>query len=179
MTKEIKLLLRSTLAVLVAVVGCLALTTPQAVAINGPSAGVKLNAGANADTRAVAAADPQAAQAAAVECGTGYELRYAERLPTAENRLGTLFSYTKMTGSRWDACAIFDNNTGATKYMKLKICPNTVGGACAQDEGNFSQYAGPVHLTNAMCGDITAIMKNTSSSSTSLINAIRGATACN
>ncbi|MFE4370167.1 hypothetical protein ACFRMN_18380 [Streptomyces sp. NPDC056835] len=178
MTKKLKHLPRAAVATFVAVVGCLALTTPQAVATDaGP--GITFTADASAETKAVAAAESEAAQIAAVECGTGYELRWAERLPTATNRLGTLFSYAKLTGSRWDACAVFDNNTGGTKYMKLKICPNTVGGACAQDEGNFSQYAGPVRLTNAMCGDITAIMKNTSSSSTALVDAVRGATPCN
>ncbi|MFJ1600534.1 hypothetical protein [Streptomyces sp. NPDC088261] len=168
----------SAFATAAAIAGILGLASPQAVAVERTPAAVTFAAGASAETRAIVAVNPKEAAAAAVECGAGYELNFAERLPDA-SRSGTLFSYTKLTGSRWDACAVFENNTTSAKYMKLKICPSTIGGTCAQDEGTFSSYAGPVHLTNAMCGNITALMKSSSSSSSYIINAVRGATPCN
>ncbi len=131
--------------------------------------GVAIAATADSGTREIAQASPQAVTATANLCGTGYYLQYAEQLPTAEQRLGTIFTYQKNVAP-WSTCAIFDNNTGTTKWMKLKLCPNSLSGTCAVDEGNFSQYAGPVRLTDGWCSRVTALMKNTSSSSTYLIN---------
>jgi hypothetical protein len=178
MPKGTKLTARSVLATFLALAGCTVLTAPQAAWASGSSVSITFTAQASAETRAVAATDPEDVHAAAVECGSGYELYYAERLPTADNRLGTLWIYNKLSGSTWSACAIFDNNTTSAKYMKLKICPDEIAGTCSEDAGNFSSYAGPVHLTDAQCGTVTALMKNTSSSTTYLINAVRGATPC-
>ncbi|MET7782727.1 hypothetical protein ABZT28_44680 [Streptomyces sp. NPDC005388] len=63
--------------------------------------------------------------------------------------------------------------------MKLKLCSNYTAEGCASDEGNFSQYAGPVYRAHGGCGTVTALMKNTSSSSTYLVNAVRDSTNCN
>ncbi|KOU37214.1 hypothetical protein [Streptomyces sp. WM6368] len=136
-------------------------TAPQAYAVGAvPAGGVRISDRADAAARAVAAAQPVAAAATANLCGAGYELTFAEQLPDSR-RLGTLFTYRKAgTGS----CAVFDNNLGTAKYMKLKLCetkgrPAGTPQVCSTDEGNFSQYAGPVRV-NDVCGEVTAIMKS-------------------
>jgi hypothetical protein len=63
--------------------------------------------------------------------------------------------------------------------MKLKLCSNYTAEGCASDEGNFSEYAGPVYRTHGGCGTVTALMKNSSSSSAYLVNAVRDSTNCN
>ncbi|MEV7567719.1 hypothetical protein [Streptomyces tanashiensis] len=131
--------------------------------------GVPVSATADSATRAIAQASPEAVTATSNLCGSGYYLIYAEQLPTPEQRLGTIFSYRKNVAP-WNACAIFDNNTGSAKWMKLKLCPNATGATCDVDEGLFSQYAGPVRVADGMCARVTALMKNSSSSTTYLIN---------
>ncbi|CAM5707188.1 hypothetical protein [Streptomyces purpurascens] len=116
----------------------------------------------DAQTRAVAAENPAAVRATASLCGSGYELENAERLPDAR-RFGTLFTYTKHTTSKDGACAVFDNNLGTAKKMKLKLCPNLTDAPCKVDEGTFSQYAGPVKYEttgrdSVDCAEVTAIM---------------------
>lgn len=169
--------LRVTMAA--AAIAALGLTAPQASAADTTTAAdVEFSPRADAATRAIAVQDPQAVQASATLCGTGYALVYAERLPESTDRKGTLFTYTKGTTN---ACAVFDNNTASTKYMKLKLCDNRVNGVCNTDEGNFSQYAGPVRITSNYigCSKVTAIMKYSSTSSTALIDRVTYATPCN
>ncbi|MYS94883.1 MULTISPECIES: hypothetical protein [Streptomyces] len=129
-----------------------------------PGTGVQFSeAGArNPQTRAAAAEDLAAVRATASLCGSGYELERAERLPD-ERRFGTLFTYTKHTTGRHGACAVFDNNLGTAKKMKLKLCPNKTDVPCKVDEGTFSQYAGPVKYEttgsdSVDCASVTAIM---------------------
>jgi hypothetical protein len=131
-------------------------------------AGVPISPTATGTTRTIAASDPQAVQATSNLCGSGYYLQYAEQLPD-ERRWGTLFTYQKNVAP-FNSCAIFDNNLGTTKYMKLKLCPNDLSKPCSVDEGNFSQYAGPVRVTDGLCAKVTAIMKNSKTSTTALIN---------
>ncbi|MER6624633.1 hypothetical protein [Streptomyces sp. NPDC000931] len=148
--------------------------TPQALAegqaslstnmlVPGTSVKFSENGARDAQTRAIAAEDPGAVRATATLCGSGYELEGAEQLPDAR-RFGTLFTYTRSTTSMVGACAVFDNNLGTAKHMKLKLCPNKTGVACKVDEGNFSQYAGPVkgegnHDSGwGDCSRVTAIM---------------------
>ncbi|MGW2637456.1 hypothetical protein [Streptomyces sp. NPDC001348] len=120
-------------------------TAPQALAQESTPAPAKASSTvvaptANAHTRAIAAAHPEAVRAAATLCGSGYTLARAEQLPDSR-RFGTLFTYAKYTvGGTDGACAVFDNNTGARKHMKLKLCWTT----CKTDEGTYSEYAGPV-----------------------------------
>ena len=104
-------------------------------------------------------------------CGSGYELYSAERLPD-ERRFGTLFIYVKGgTGPKNYACTLFDNNLDGARHMKLKICENKISSPrCQTDEGNFTQYAGPVRMDN--CPKITAVMKN--SNGVAIIDAVRG-----
>ncbi|WP_406278140.1 hypothetical protein OHT93_36455 [Streptomyces sp. NBC_00191] len=163
--------------ILLLVVSLLFMGVPQAAADSG-SKPLLFSPEANAPTRAVAAADPAAAAAAANVCGAGYTLYYAERLPD-ERRFGTLFIYTKPgAAENQPVCAIFDNNTGVAKYMKIKLCSNWIADGCTQDSGTFSQYAGPVYQKRGGCGKVTAIMTNSASSSTALIDAVRSTTAC-
>ncbi len=172
------------------------LTAPQASAgeAAAPAAGPALAPavaevvapGADAQTRALAAAHPRQVEAMASLCGDAYTLRYAEQLPYEGNRLGTLFLYGRglKEAPYWRGCQLFDNNTGSTKYMKLKVCENKVSNPdCVVDAGDFSQYAGPVRTRLAwdypQCAKVTAIMKNSKGSDTALIDRQISAGSCN
>jgi hypothetical protein len=171
--------LKTALAAAAATVGILGLTAPQVAAADQSTPSI--SAKADKATRAVASANPAGVVAAATVCGTGYDLYRAAMLPDA-SRKGTLFVYVKGDNpSSNDAptCAILDNNTGSAKWMKLKLCSNYTAEGCASDEGNFSEYAGPVYRAHGGCGTVTALMKNTSSSSTYIINAVQDTTNCN
>lgn len=72
-----------------------------------------------------------------------------------------MFTYTKyVTGGADGACAVFDNNLGAKKHMKLKLCWTT----CVVDEGSFLEYAGPVKYESSdshfdpACAVVNALM---------------------
>jgi hypothetical protein len=152
-------------AILRAAVAALALfsavlVAPQAVAADTPN--VPISRDADAVTRAIAQADRSAAAAAANVCGTGYTLRKGIPLPLGTDpdlRLATLFSYEN--GGK--GCVILDNNVGASRYMYLRVC-KTGGTACDPDEGNFSEYAGPVYVSSFACAPVTAKMGRTSTS---------------
>ncbi|WP_326799030.1 hypothetical protein OG946_29690 [Streptomyces sp. NBC_01808] len=140
---------------------------------------------ADEETRRIAAEDPQAVQTMATRCGDGYNVIGAEQLPYDGYRLGTLFRYSKKTsGGNWRYCMIFDNNTGSTKYMRLRTCEYTLENPeCRTDQGDFSQYAGPVytglHWKYPQCSKVVAIMKNSKDSDKALIDAVRTANTCN
>ncbi|MQY38322.1 hypothetical protein SRB17_63350 [Streptomyces sp. RB17] len=163
------------------------LAAPQALAqdsrpvsekVPGTSVEFSPSAARDAQTRALAAADPAAVRAGGLLCGSGYKLASVEPLPDSR-RFGTLFTYIKevtapaMSG----ACAVFDNNLGAKKHMKLKLCWTT----CKTDEGSFSDYAGPVkYESNAdtfqpRCAMVTALMWE---GSVAIINRERHVDAC-
>ncbi|MCT9104117.1 hypothetical protein N4G69_00425 [Streptomyces mirabilis] len=145
------------------------LTAPQALAQESkpvpekvPGTNVEFSPSAARDlqTRALAAADPAAVQAGGLLCGSGYKLSFAEALPDSR-RFGTLFTYTKyVAGGTNGACALFDNNLGAKKHMKLKLCWTT----CKVDEGSFLDYAGPVKYESSnssfdpACAVVNALM---------------------
>lgn len=107
-------------------------------------AGVPIASAATAETREIAASSAQAVQTTSSLCGSGFYLQYAERLPD-ERRWGTLYTYQR-NYSPFETCAVFDNNLGTRKYMKLKLCPYELAKPCSVDEGYFTQYAGPVRL---------------------------------
>lgn len=162
-----------------ATVGILGLTAPQVAAADGPVPSIA--AKADIHTRSIAAANPAPAAAAETVCGAGYKLYQAEMLPD-QSRKATLFVYIKgdnPASNDTPTCAILDNNTGGTKWMKIKLCSNYTAEGCDSDSGNFSEYAGPVYRKHGGCGTVTALMKNTSSSSTYIVNAVRDATNCN
>ncbi|MEV5880485.1 hypothetical protein AB0L75_41175 [Streptomyces sp. NPDC052101] len=124
------------------------LAAPQALAQDSkpspemvPGTNVEFSPSAAHDpqTRARAAADPAAVQAGGLLCGSGYRLSFVDPLPDSR-RFGTLFTYFKEVRGGNGACAVFDNNLGSKKHMKLKLCWTT----CKVDEGSFSDYAGPV-----------------------------------
>ncbi|WP_308315408.1 hypothetical protein [Streptomyces sp. ISL-100] len=159
------------------------LTAPQVSAAEGPSAsGVAISPTASKATRTIAAAQTEAVRATSNLCGSTYVLQSAERLPDAR-RFGTLFTYTRGNAGYTGACAVFDNNTGTAKYMKLKLCTNRTEPRCDTDEGTFSQYAGPVTITGThseiFCSKSTAIMKSTKTSTAALIDRVDYATPCN
>ncbi|MDH2391642.1 hypothetical protein QCN29_23250 [Streptomyces sp. HNM0663] len=131
-------------------------------------AGVPISATATTETRKIAADSPQAVKATSNLCGSGFNLQYAERLPD-ERRFGTLYTYQR-NYSPFESCAVFDNNLGTRKYMKLKLCPSSLLKPCNVDEGNFTQYAGPVRLKDGWCSRVTAIMKDYKSSGAALID---------
>ncbi|MFF1411559.1 hypothetical protein ACFVX6_17525 [Streptomyces sp. NPDC058289] len=156
----------------------LSLTAPHASASDGNTAAkVAISSEADAGTRAIAAAEPRALAATGTLCGSGYALYSAERLPD-ERRWGTLFIYNQTDGE--GVCAVFDNNLSTTKYMKLKVCDYKVSPTCVTDEGNFTQYAGPVRMqVSTYCATAIAIMKNTKTSTTALIDRKVDARPCN
>ncbi|WP_329534473.1 hypothetical protein OG568_35195 [Streptomyces sp. NBC_01450] len=145
------------------------LAAPQALAqdskpvsekVPGTSVEFSPSAARDSQTRALAAANPAAVQAAATLCGSGYKLSIAEVLPDSR-RFGTLFTYTKyVSGGADGACAVFDNNVGVKKHMKLKLCWTT----CKVDEGTFLEYAGPVKFESSeshfdpACAVVNALM---------------------
>ncbi|MER6032188.1 hypothetical protein [Streptomyces sp. NPDC001851] len=146
------------------------LAAPQALAQDSkpvpekvPGTSVELSPSAAHDpqTRALAAADPAAVQAGGALCGSGYELTSAERLPDSR-RFGTLFAYDKFGphgGS--GACAVFDNNLGVKKHMKLKVCAGGHRVTCNADDGWFLDYAGPVKIEGDFdpgCAVVNALM---------------------
>lgn len=161
-------------------IAALGVAAPQAHADPSPRA-AEVTAGANAETRALAAAHPGEVRAAAVVCGGGYVLDNAQRLPTNEQRLATLFTYRIPTDgdpNNEPTCAILDNNTSTRKWMKLKMCSNWIADGCAEDTGYFTQYAGPVYRARGGCGKVYAIMKESQNSSAAIVDAIRAATVC-
>ncbi|MDF3300080.1 hypothetical protein [Streptomyces tropicalis] len=141
------------------------LAAPHAVALDSrplpekvPGTSVKLSSSADRQTRALAAAAPAAVQAGGLLCGSGYKLALANQLPDSR-RFGTLFTYVKWGPARGanGACAVFDNNLGVKKHMKLKLC----GSTCKVDEGWFSDYAGPVKVEGDFdpgCAMVNALM---------------------
>ncbi|GGP31411.1 hypothetical protein GCM10018980_65520 [Streptomyces capoamus] len=170
---------KSALLAAAATVGLLGLTTSQVAAADRPVPSI--SAAADQHTRAVVAAQPDAAATLGNVCGTGYKVYKAEQLPDATRR-GTLFVYIKgdnPASNDTPTCAILDNNTGGAKWMKIKLCSNYTADGCASDSGTFSEYAGPVYRARGGCGEVTALMKNSSSSSTYIINAVRDSTNCN
>jgi hypothetical protein len=171
------------IAVAVTALAALGLTAPQASAADTAGVTHLIAPQADEETRKIAAEDPQTVRAAATLCGSGYHLFDADRLPSDERRLGTLFRYANGNG-KWRGCALFDNNTGSTKYMKLRVCGAKDGQRrCDVDKGDFSQYAGPVYTgpnwTYPQGSTVTAIMKKTKDSDKRLIHAKRCAGACN
>ncbi|MFC5144549.1 hypothetical protein [Streptomyces aureoversilis] len=134
--------------------------TPYAVASDVP--GMRVAADADATTRAIAQTEPQVVEAAATVCGAGYTLRKAVPLPLGDpprERLATLFAYE----NSGKGCAILDNNIGSKRYMYLKVC-KVGGSSCDTNSGNFTEYAGPVRVSNFACAPVTAKMAKTSSS---------------
>ncbi|MDF3290163.1 hypothetical protein [Streptomyces silvisoli] len=165
---------RSLVATIAAIFGCLTLAAPQAVAaVNSPlSSQVRLAPNADAKAKAFAASHSRQVAAAQTVCGSGYSFATGYALPTPQERFGTLFIYSKGSWAGPDApvCAVFDNNLGIPRWMKLKICDNRVDVTCHSDEGNYSQYAGPVYMSPNDCGTITALMKNSASDSVYIVN---------
>ncbi|OLZ61189.1 hypothetical protein AV521_44020 [Streptomyces sp. IMTB 2501] len=146
------------------------LTAPQALAQDSkpvpekvPGTNVEFSPSAARDPRAhaLAAANPAAVQAGGLLCGSGYRLSFVDPLPDSR-RFGTLFTYFKesMTPAMSGACALFDNNLGVKKHMKLKLCWTT----CKVDEGSFFDYAGPVKYESndpdfqPRCAEVNALM---------------------
>ncbi|MEU5429693.1 hypothetical protein AB0H73_29450 [Streptomyces olivoreticuli] len=143
----------------VAVIAAFGLTAPQASAADHSAPRAGLSAKADSKTRAFAAANPKAVAAAGNACGEGYELQRAIPLPKGVDpkmRLATLFNYTK--GGNKGGCSIYDNNTGKSQTMSVKVCAS-MRGACQEDKGNFTQYAGPVRTDEPVCATVTAYMQ--------------------
>ncbi|MEV7033564.1 hypothetical protein AB0N99_25480 [Streptomyces sp. NPDC093272] len=150
--------LRAVTAAAVLTLGAMA--APQAVAVGQPA--VSVSQRADAATRALVRAAPQAAVAAATVCGSGYTLFRAVALPQDVDpslRLATLYSYE----NAGKGCAILDNNVGKSQYMYLHVC-KVDGTGCDTDSGSFSEYAGPVNVASSVCAPVTAKMGQSSSS---------------
>ncbi|MFZ3494145.1 hypothetical protein ACODT5_13125 [Streptomyces sp. 5.8] len=91
---------------------------------------------------------------------------------------GWSFDHNQTNGE--GVCAIFDNHLSTAKYMKLKVCDYKVSPTCVTDEGSFTQYAGPVRMqVSTYCATALAVMKNTKTSTTALIDRKVDARPCN
>ncbi|MFF8473486.1 hypothetical protein [Streptomyces sp. NPDC015414] len=179
MSIRISLSARTAAAAAAAGLGLLGAAAPQVAAADRPVPAVSVKA--DRHTTAIAAAQPTAAAAGATVCGTGYKLYKADILP-GEPRKATLFVYVKGSNPASNdapTCAILDNNTQGAKWMKIKLCSNYTAEGCASDAGTFSEYAGPVYRSHGGCGTVTSLMKNSSSSSTYLVNNVQDSTNCN
>lgn len=175
--------LRLASRVVVVAVAVLGLAAPQASAADGAATpDISLAATASAETKRIAAADPEVAAAAANFCGGNYTiLLYAERLPTATNRLGTVYTYTNGTSTGPDyndkpVCAGFFNDTGTAHYMGVRLCDDYTDTPCDEDFGTYSQYAGPVYQNKGYCGYVYSYMEI---SGKAVVDAKRGSTPCN
>lgn len=162
--------------------GTVLATSPHSASADSTPA-IEVARTVDAEAKAYAQAHPGEMQAMATLCGSSYDVIVrALRLPTDASRLGTLWVYsdTSAPTNEQKTCALFDNNTGSAKWMKLELCDNFTSTPCAVDQGTFSQYAGPVWQEPGGCGSVTALMKNSSSSSAYLINrVINNVTGCN
>ncbi len=150
------------LAPAVAMIAACGIVAPQASAVEQPVPGVKISAKASKETVAFAKASPKVAASGANVCGAGYVLNSAVPLPKGTDpkmRLATLFNYTK--GGNDSGCSIYDNNTGKAQNMYLQVCAS-MKGACQEDKGRFSEYAGPVRTNEPVCATVTAYITTSS-----------------
>ena len=143
-----------------ALVAAGALLTPASAAEQPTAPKVSVAADANAETRAWAAAEPEAAAAAATECGGNYNtLVYIDgNLPGDGN--GDDGSMAAYAGGGL-LCVIFRNETpGNANYMFLQACPGTgASSACGTDDGYYTKYAGPLYISTGSGGCWTASYK--------------------
>ncbi|CAL9664700.1 hypothetical protein [Streptomyces sp. Tu 3180] len=137
-----------------------ALLTPASAAGQPVTPKVTVAADADSETRAWAAANPQEAVAQATECGGNYNtLVYIDGdLPGDVN--GDDGSMAAYAGGGL-LCVIFKNETpGNANYMFLQACPGTsASSACGTDDGYYSEFAGPLYISQGTRGCWTASYK--------------------
>lgn len=135
-----------------AVLAAVAVAAPQAAAAEKPASSV--SGQSDAAARAAAAANV---------CGNGYHLTQTTPLvtPTDHSRtVATLYSYEKGDDK---GCAVLGNNKGSKQYMYLGLCKwNEID--CDTNSGMFSEYAGPVYVSDKFCAVATVKMGQSSSS---------------
>jgi hypothetical protein len=124
--------------------------------------GVKVDKEASAETRRIIRADLGAAAAAANVCGTGYNISTGA---WREGTYGTTYTWTngRTTGSSYydkPICGVFFNDTGATRYMGVRLRSNYTSDASKEDFGRYSTYAGPVYQNRGYCGTVYSYMKD-------------------
>jgi hypothetical protein len=125
--------------------------------------GIKVDKEASAETRRLIEANSVAAAAAANVCGSGYTISTgAWRYST----YGTTYTWTNGTsGSGYydkPICAVFFNDTGASRSMGVRLRSNYTADPAAEDFGTYSSYAGPVYQKRGYCGTVYSYMKNSS-----------------
>ncbi|MFF2852287.1 hypothetical protein ACFVT5_39125 [Streptomyces sp. NPDC058001] len=83
--------------------------------------------------------------------------------------------------TRWRRKTGGGADAASSKWMKLKLCENRTTPKGNDATGTYSQCAGPVFLTGhaAFCSTVTALMKDSPSSTTYLINHVTYATPSN
>ncbi|MEW2497747.1 hypothetical protein AB0942_30055 [Streptomyces nodosus] len=125
--------------------------------------GVKVSTEASTETRRLIEANPVAAVAAANVCGSGYTIS------TGAYRYGTYGStYTWTNGTSGSGyydkpiCAVFFNDTGASRSMGVRLYSNFTADPADEDFGTFSSYAGPVYQKRGYCGRVYSYMKDAS-----------------
>ncbi|MFI2640837.1 hypothetical protein [Streptomyces sp. NPDC018610] len=125
--------------------------------------GIKVAKGASAETKSIIGADAVAATATANVCGSGYTISVgAWRYGTN----GTTYTWTNGTsGSGYydkPICAVFFNDTGASRYMGVRLRSNYTADPAAEDFGTYGSYAGPVYQKRGYCGTVYSYMKDSS-----------------
>lgn len=125
--------------------------------------GIKVDREASAETRRLIEADPVAAAAAANACGSGYTISTgAWRYST----YGSTYTWTNGTsGSGYydkPICALFFNDTGASRSMGVRLRSNYTADPAVEDFGTYSTYAGPVYQKRGYCGTVYSYMKDSS-----------------
>lgn len=140
--------------------------------------GIEVDKGAPAETRDIIETDTAAAIATANVCGSGYTISTgAWRYST----YGTTYTWTngKTSGSGYydkPICAVFFNDTGASRSMGVRLESNYTADASVQDFGTYSTYAYSVYQKRGYCGTVYSYMKN--SSGTVVVDNIETIGAC-
>ncbi|MFE2940762.1 hypothetical protein ACFXKG_17135 [Streptomyces sp. NPDC059255] len=140
--------------------------------------GIKVDKEASEESKQIIESNAAVAVAAANVCGTGYTISTnAVRYGT----YGTTYTWTNGTtsgSSYYDKpiCAVFFNDTGASKSMGVRLRSNYTADAPAEDFGTYSSYAGPVYQKRGYCGTAYSYMK---SGSTVVVDNIFTVGSCN
>ncbi|MFF1650546.1 hypothetical protein [Streptomyces sp. NPDC058240] len=126
--------------------------------------GIKVDREASAETRRLIEADPVSAAAAANACGSGYTISTGAWRYGA---YGSTYTWTNGTSSGsgyYDKpiCALFFNDTGASRSIGVRLSSNYTADPTVQDFGTYSSYAGPLYQKRGYCGTVYSYMKDSS-----------------
>ncbi|MFJ9855419.1 hypothetical protein [Streptomyces sp. NPDC101150] len=146
----------------------------------GSANGLTMAPEAPKGTKAVLEANPSAAAAAANVCGSGYTISVSA---ARYGSYGTVYTWTNGKTSGPNAyydkpiCGVFFNDTGAARYMGIRLNDNYTATPAVEDFGTYSTYAGPVYQNRGYCGTVYSYMKQPNG--TVVVDNKLGVGACN